>query len=309
MFTGVAPTKNSLGQLCLYAGLYFAWNLVYGRREQRLRIAGLPVEVLFLAMIVWLLDKADSATSFVCLGLGIGLFLVGRMPMMMRKPSRILNVGTIALLVFGVLESTVDISSLLVSMLGRDPSLTTRVPMWEGLQQMAGNPLIGVGYESFWSGNRLLVLWERYGRLNQSHNGYLETYLNVGLIGLTFLLLSIVSALFMIRGRLRVNYPAAMLQLSFVVVVAVYNWTEASFHGINNMWLLFFLGSLDTSGHDPTLTTSVSPQPANRPHVLRTRTHGLAAPARFHAATGRQPSFPSHVAGDTASRRGARNHS
>ena len=40
---------------------------------------------------------------------------------------------------------------------------------------------------------------------------------------------------------LKVDYSFALLKLTLIIVVLVYNWTEASFHGINNIWLLFFI--------------------------------------------------------------------
>jgi O-antigen ligase len=119
--------------------------------------------------------------------------------------------------------------------------------MWEGLLAMAHNPVIGVGYESFWLGDRLNVLWEAYGKFIQSHNGYLETYLNLGLIGLTLVIAKMLSGLLKVRKQLDVDYAFAILRLTFIVIVAIYNWTEASFYSINNMWLLLFFSILDTS--------------------------------------------------------------
>jgi exopolysaccharide production protein ExoQ len=119
------------------------------------------------------------------------------------------------------------------------------VPMWHGLLAMATNPLLGAGYESFWLGDRLTVLIARYGGLIQAHNGYLETYLNVGLVGLALLVGSILSGLRVIKSHMKVDYPFAMLRIAFVIVTAFYNWTEAAFYGVNNMWLVVFLGIID----------------------------------------------------------------
>jgi O-antigen ligase len=79
----------------------------------------------------------------------------------------------------------------------------------------------------------------------QAHNGYLELYLNVGAIGLLLVLGTMASGLLKARRYLSVDYPAGVLRLCFILVVALYNWTEATFSGVSNMWVLFLLGVLE----------------------------------------------------------------
>ena len=129
--------------------------------------------------------------------------------------------------------------------MGRDPSLTSRYPMWEELIKMNPNPVFGVGYESFWLGDRMAYLWEKYFGFVQSHNGYLETYLNLGIIGLSLMVTSILSGFLKAMKMLTVDYPVAVMRLSLIVVVALYNWTEASFYGISNIFLLFFVAAIN----------------------------------------------------------------
>ena len=141
------------------------------------------------------------------------------------------------------MEISFDASETFITMLGRDATLTTRVPMWHGLLEMAENPLIGFGYEIFWTGERQLITFERWYEINQAHNGYLELYLNLGLIGLFILVAWILSGLKHIASHLRIDYPIAILNLCLVVVFILYNWTEVALSGVNNMWLLFILGT------------------------------------------------------------------
>jgi len=49
------------------------------------------------------------------------------------------------------------------------------------------NPLFGAGFESYWLGERTAKMWampEFWWHPNEAHNGYLELYLNLGIIGL-----------------------------------------------------------------------------------------------------------------------------
>ena len=58
--------------------------------------------------------------------------------------------------------------------------------LWRYLLAVPLNPVFGVGFESFWLGDRLPALAGTHsgGIQLQAHNGYLETYLNLGLLGL-----------------------------------------------------------------------------------------------------------------------------
>ena len=73
---------------------------------------------------------------------------------------------------------------------GKDPTLTDRTKIWAFVLGMHTNPLVGTGYQSFWLGPRLEYFWQNsgLGHLNEAHNGYLEVYLELGLIGVSLLI-------------------------------------------------------------------------------------------------------------------------
>jgi O-antigen ligase len=147
-----------------------------------------------------------------------------------------------------------------IAMLGRRPDLTTRVPMWEDLLSMVTDPVFGFGYESFWLGIRQQIVLEKWNIGISAHNGYLEMYLNLGLIGVFMLVGWFLSGLRKVARHLVIEYPAAILRLSIVVVLAFYNWTEATFYGISNMWLIFILATLEvpvSTGSAPLLQSQV----------------------------------------------------
>jgi O-antigen ligase len=74
--------------------------------------------------------------------------------------------------------------------------------------------------------------------LVQAHNGYIELYLNLGVIGVTLLLLGVFSGF---RNALRdesIDYRYVALRVVLIVTVLVYNYTEATFAPVNNMFVL-----------------------------------------------------------------------
>jgi hypothetical protein len=80
---------------------------------------------------------------------------------------------------------------------------------------------------------------------NQAHNGYLETYLTLGLLGLFMLIAWIIASFRKIRLELLRNVEFGRFRLGFLAAVVVYNWTEASFKTLHPMWFVFYLIALD----------------------------------------------------------------
>ena len=88
-----------------------------------------------------------------------------------------------------------DIKQILLRLLNRDETLTGRTEIWEKVLEIGTNPLIGTGYHSFWLGDRAAKFWEEYyWHPNQAHNGYLEIYINLGYLGVFFLLCLVFNA-------------------------------------------------------------------------------------------------------------------
>lgn len=249
MFTGVAQHKNALGQLCLLTGISFCWGFLYSTGP-RLTLAGrlrIPVEIVFLALIVWLMNIADSATSLLALVVSGCILFLGRVPVVARAPRRVFGLVLASVLFLALLQTAFDLRGALIESLGRRPDLTTRVPMWEDLLSVAPNPMIGAGYDIFWATEAGVRMSERWS-VGQAHNGYLELYLSLGIIGVVIMAGCLLSGLLRIRSDLAVDYAPAVLRLCIVPIVVMYNWTEATFNGVSNMWLVLFIGIMDARG-------------------------------------------------------------
>jgi exopolysaccharide production protein ExoQ len=248
MFTGVAYSKNTLGQLCLLAGTYFTWCLFLNSRAEY-QMGGsrrILVDIIFLGMTAWLQYYASSSTSFACLLAAVFLFTIGRSRTFVRNPSSMMALLLLMTAIFILLEYGLHVSDWVIRGLGREPDLTTRWPMWEMLLNWDINPWIGVGYESFWSGERLIHIWQQgWLGIIQSHNGYLDIYLNVGMIGLFLMLLSILSGFKNTMRQMKYDYKNGTLKMALIIVVLLYNWTEAAIKPINNMTVLLLIGILD----------------------------------------------------------------
>jgi len=244
--TGITTDKNALGADCLILGIFFFWYLLQTWKTERgtRRRNELWLIAVFLIGIWWLFSQAHSATSSTSLFVGaLVIVFVG-----IRTINKRL-IGTYmlaALVLLIVAELTFGISGRFSEGLGRGAGLSGRTLLWTELLKLDTNPILGTGFESFWLGKRPEQLKGVFYFIpNQAHNGYLETYLTLGLIGV-FLLLGLFVATFRkIRLELFRNFEWGRYRLGFLAAVILYNWTEAAFKTVNPIWFVFYLIALD----------------------------------------------------------------
>jgi exopolysaccharide production protein ExoQ len=285
MLTGVGHQKNDLGAMCLISGIYFSWKFLQKRRCPPRREKSRLTDLVLVAMLMWLLYLSNSQTSVVCLLSVVLLFLLSHVRPLAHRPARIVAVVLMAATLLYVFEEVFHLKDSLLGLLGRDSSLTNRTEVWQVLKELEVDPLFGAGFMSFWTGARLTVIWKTLGSgINQAHSGYLEQYLNLGYAGLAFIAAIMLSTLLKIRVHLSMDAPAAMLRLSFVVTAVLYNYTEASFYGVNNIWLLFMVAAIDISGQQKrhAIKTVVTSKPSETAPI------GWTVPTHAPSA-GKQP--------------------
>lgn len=242
VYLGVATDKNGLGAICLIFGVASLWRFIlvfYEKGSSRAR--PLVAHGILLAMTLWLFGMADSSTSIACFFLaGVLIFFTIRDkdPTPARLHTLMATITCVALLGY-VFE---DAYAFVVQSLGRNTTLTGRTDIWADLFRMDFNPWFGTGFESFWIGPRLAYLWRKYYfHPNQAHNGYIETYLNLGWIGIGLLVVLFASGYRNVVRAYRQDPGTGSLRLAFLIVAAVYNVTEAAFKVMHPVWIAFFL--------------------------------------------------------------------
>ncbi|MGA3199227.1 MAG: O-antigen ligase family protein [Halobacteriota archaeon] len=244
-FMGATTSKNMLGVLCLISGIFFFWDTLTRWSDRKIRGTWriIVVNIAFIAMTLWLLNVAGSATSTVCLVMGCLVVVAAHSEMFRRHPGFLRFLIPAIFCVYLVLAYGFDINGNLAGAVGRDPTLTDRTAIWKLLLTMHTNPLLGTGYESFWLGPRLKLIWQRFGHINESHNGYLEVYLNLGLIGFFLLCGLLISSYRTICKRLTSASSLALLNLALWTIMLFYNMTEAAFKS-HLMWVTFLLAAI-----------------------------------------------------------------
>lgn len=262
---GIGLSKNDLGYLCMVFGLFHAWNIQQAWRlpARAARWKAAAPSLLMLGTAVWLLQVADSATSLATLVMGsLTLWLLTWRWLDKRRIARTL----ILWMVLAVAAQLMfDIYTQVVQMLGRNPTLTDRTAVWADALALQNRPWIGMGFESFWTGPRLDIIWAKWWwQPNQAHNGYIETYLNLGLLGVGILGAMLVATFLSICRSIGAGNPFAELRLAFLFAIIAFNFTEAAFKGVHLVWTLFYLIALDAPAGRPA-------QPARTPRPLPAR--------------------------------------
>jgi exopolysaccharide production protein ExoQ len=80
---------------------------------------------------------------------------------------------------------------------------------------------------------------------NEAHNGYLEIYLSLGLIGLSILIGLIIATFRRIRADLFRNFEWGRYRLGFLAAVILFDWTEAAFKAHNPLWFVFYIIAME----------------------------------------------------------------
>jgi exopolysaccharide production protein ExoQ len=282
-FIGASTSKNMLGVLCLVSGIFFFWDTLTrwsGRKDRRTRRI-LMVNFAFIAMTLWLLNLASSATSTVCLTVGCLVIVAARSKMSQRYPGFLKFMIPAAFCVYLVLAFGFDINGDLAGAVGRDPTLTGRSNIWKAVLSTNTNPLIGTGYESFWLGPRLNHVWQLAGQVNEAHNGYLELYINLGLIGDFLLFVFLMASYRTICKKLSPSFSLASLGLALWTVMLFYNMTESvAFRG-QFAWVIFVLVVIIISASTPIARDAPSVKKSVPEESAFRRREGLAGGDRI----------------------------
>ena len=242
MYIGVTTSKNMLGAAYLVSGIFFFWDTLTrwsARKEARTKWI-LLVNFAFIYMTFWLLIPTDSATARVCLVLGCMVIAAVHSGWGRRHPGFIKFLIPAAFCLYLIFAFGFNINGDLAEEVGRNANLTDRTAIWALVLSMHTNPVIGTGYESFWLGPRLLPIWREFGPITESHNGYLEVYLNQGLIGLFLLVGLLISSYQSICRRLTPLVDITSLYLGVWIITLFYNMSEAAFK-FHLIWCLFLL--------------------------------------------------------------------
>jgi len=236
---GVYFHKNLLGNfmvLTAITSLLYAFSC-RGKRLVGLILFGISVALLFLS---------TSRTALVILL--ILLFLLSMIKILRGRYMRSISARILLILSVGSLAVWLTHNmDIIFNILGRDTTLTGRTFLWQAVLGMIHKrPWLGYGYNAFWLGEEGLSnsIWQSiHWRPDNAHNGYLDLWLQLGLLGVVFFAVSFITNLFKaITLVRRENGWVAMFPLLFLTCMLIHNITESTILFRNQIfWILYVL--------------------------------------------------------------------
>lgn len=243
MYCGVTTFKNLLGMICLVCGLGSLWSFLGAYEDRKIpnRFRHLVAHGIIVAISVWLFIIADSMTSLSCF-LMAGTVMVMTMWRPVAKTPIAIHALIGGFVALSLCALFADSAGTMVHSLGRQANLTGRPAIWAAVLSLHTSPLVGAGFESFWMGSRLQRVWDMTEKgIQEAHDGYLEVYINLGIVGVSLLAGLIVSGYRNALAVFRRDRHAGRLQLAFFTAGVIYSITEAGFRMMCPMWIGFLL--------------------------------------------------------------------
>jgi O-antigen ligase len=253
---GITTDKNALGRLCLLTGLFAAWELVTAARNPHIHRDTLnrAIGVSVFLLTLWLLQLSDSKTALVTLLVGCA-WVIGLGLPVVKRMTRFLGTMIVVLVVTALaINQSMGLAEDAAQSLGRNLTLTDRTFIWQALLNLGTNPVLGVGYDTFWLGSRLRYFIDTFN-ISEAHNGYLEVYLELGLIGLFLFGLFLLGAFQKAKAALSVDFDYGRLRVALLTVFMMYNITESGYKVTTAIFWVFLLSAIDV----PALVRAAAP--------------------------------------------------
>lgn len=154
-----------------------------------------------------------------------------------RKPSFAVFITTLLLSFYILLfiiyqgEPLSKLNNNLLSLIGKDSTMTGRFPIW-GLLLNIGlkKPVLGYGYNSFFSAKNAswltgLFEWD----LTNAHNGFLQAFIEIGIIGVFLFSFSLYKLLYKVYKDFDWNTPRAFWLISIFFQYLIANISSNCF--------------------------------------------------------------------------------
>jgi O-antigen ligase len=257
---GIHTNKNLAGVITLVA-LILTGGSVFATPHRGMRLALLPLIALGFVFLLLTRSKTSVALAVLAASCFPVFYLTIRRwtvaPVML--PVALLSALALGVLVAAVLG--IPTSAITEAMFG-DATLTQRTELWAYLQaNLAAHPWLGAGWGAFWDTgapvnpiNAPPQSWVLPAtEINTAHNGYIDIWLQAGLVGLTLTVAMILRACYVLTRLIRSPFvgreDSRLIGALFctMLILALYNGVESIIlrpaDTLSNLFLLGVIAS------------------------------------------------------------------
>jgi O-antigen ligase len=238
-YAGYFTDKNALGQFAALA-ILLSFYKIFCRGWQR------AMGLIVFVTGIYLVFAAHSKAALGCVVLAA---ILAKLVLFIAKKKRV----SPTLVLIPVPICYIVLSQLAGNLVNRiswyafqNYDLSARTVIWDFVNlEIAKRPLLGWGFRSFWLvGSDAPPLVDAGGWVRvmpEAHNGYLDTILDTGHVGLILFLVFVITTIHPI-GRLAGRDPARVwLLLSIALFNVLVNFLESGWMRGGNLWLMFVL--------------------------------------------------------------------
>jgi len=249
-YPGYFAFKGILGECAAVAFLLSLYEMLYSGR----RLA-LGVSVAVVAICVMIVSQSKGA-----LGLALLTPLLAGLTLIAGKVIRI----SPAIVLLPIVIGYEVLSRLLGNLTGRisyylygNYTMSGRANIWEFVHyESVRKPFLGWGYQSFWfvgpDGPSIIDAPGWIKVMPSAHNGYLDTKLELGYVGLSILVIFLFATLHAIGHVAGRDARRAWLLLSLALFIILTNFLESSWmRGMDILWLTFVFVAAEIARYWP----------------------------------------------------------
>ena len=235
---GIYNHKNTLGKVIVPGLVVFLLLASSSKKYSWLLWMGFSLSLILLL-------RAGSTTSLlngVCLIAACISFRVFRWRDNLMVPSTI-TIGSLGAIFYVIVSVTTE---AILKALGKDATLTGRGDMWPYIFEMVWKkPILGYGYSGFWYGpdTPSYYIWQATGWTPpNSHNGFLDLWLQIGLLGLLiylfgYLVVTLPKAFYWLRTT---RTSEGFWPLVYMIYMLIANISETTLMIQNDIfWVLY----------------------------------------------------------------------
>jgi exopolysaccharide production protein ExoQ len=242
---GIYGHKNVLGLMSALAVI----TGLSGLFSRRFLLAAISTFCIGAGMLLLVMSQSKTSLALAIIAPGLSIFLV-----MTSQIARI-HLGVMFSVMIAFVTSVVviakdflnlDRETLLTFLVG-DPTFTGRTIIWDFVARHIDQRYwLGHGYNSYWGiGPEAPAIREGYSFLQliyQAHNGYIDIFLELGILGLIFITLTIIRAISALQYSSGWSKSDRIMILALIIFVLVHNLMESSlFRSTALVWSIFVI--------------------------------------------------------------------
>ncbi|MEL7241326.1 MAG: O-antigen ligase family protein [Cyanobacteria bacterium J06573_2] len=239
-WSGIFGHKNELGYMMAWSSGTFLHLALSETKYRYLRLG-------LFALSVCLIILSRSTTSLMILLTMISLLPLYKLSTNNNYKLQIIMISFVlmllvtgSILIFGNAESIVGAS-------GKDLTFSGRTDLWEPvLTKVLDRPLFGYGFAGFWNSPLASNLRLTYEWASNSHNGFLEIMLDLGLGGFLIFAAGFIRFFYMSLYRVVsiAKKPEDYLPMQIIAILIIVNISEARLLTPSWNWFMYLTTSL-----------------------------------------------------------------